>query len=1111
MEEDANREKRKDEDEDETLSHPLTHLFAEIDSEDASLEDTAQSFVERTIRFFDRQNDGVNPIDRDPTLELLTATLLASSGVVPSRTVSRVVELVTERMIDNDEENDQADRIEGLVHSFCENIVVPKRYPIIKRKDFRQNFCEFWSRLIAAAENDLLFRPRFLTTLIPWLSTCSGGALRSLRHTASLAAMTVVSALLRAHAKWIEKRTIAKRRVDTERKKSGTRRTQRLTALEDEYERLKNNATHLERHIMTVFHGVFVHRVDDVSDDIRADAARCFGVWALRGPQLVLSKNASLLAKQTTDFSPAVRLRAVESITMLCSNLSDDQLGPLRKFVGRRREALLGLARDVDDRVLTAGIGMIAAMRKRGLVKDGISIKEREQFESLLFEGNATVQRRAAKHLCAYAPELAPTQATQKQLAALLDVAERYERGEGEMNEDEQSIAHVDTLVRAFGFEMPALSDCEAMIDVLMKDGSAALSERRVVVLVRMMCASYSNLKNRACPVKSRLKGARLEKAANVVENFGATVVRRLPALMSRYLADVDVLRQLVKLPRLVDVRIVDGAQQKRNFTELLDALTRAFSTTSDAQVLNDVAAALQHFAFGRVDHAQRGDARTAVGTVVTDLAAQFERLSAEIRSKDDDTPTRSRRSRRRSRDASSTTSVTVCARRLHYLARWMDVRTWASKDMLRRLMDAFDTASDDPVSSSESLGELSGLLVLWTMWTAESICERVFRLDGGSAATASTDNGGESNDDLPEALRNEMVRLGEDVNRIGRRLIEILRALAKDNGSFRRATTRAAFVALGDLRLIFSRSQIRRKFSRCAEASVLALKLTDEDVLVMAKASSDLLESDDAATASEECDILQTMTLMSGPGVGVAELVESAYLLSLVGRCRTASGEDVLKKWCREMGKRAPRAYLEIQLATLKRTFAECQRGRGDSTVDQETCVNRYMELLTWTKRMSRFFGVGCVPRKLVPAYVNLLRRGIAYALERVPERFSFLDVLDYYVRVLSNADKTSVRRTFEEAVASARIADVRANDENADTANEGLWQAFDSFRATLAGDRVRTTGVAEKEDEVKPSPNSPTLDADMWDDDAASDRPRRTSARSGLRLDDLSDDDEA
>eukprot|EP00940_MAST-03C_sp_MAST-3C-sp2_P001316 g1316.t1 len=1153
----------------------LLFLFDEIRSEDASLEDSVQSFLNRCKRAFANEKSGVR--ERTPPLmEILAVILLSSHGIFEGDEEKNNISLrkVVGMIRDNVKNNEGTLDVETLVDDFCDNVTVPKRYPIVgPGNTFRKSFCEFFKRLVARGEHSMIYREEFLEDAISWIVCCSSGSLRSLRHTASLAAFTIASQMLRVIADLNEKLEIAERRLKTEQKKGSAskKKSKRVADGEKVVEKMETRIASLQQAVMNIFHGVFVHRSDDIAAPIRADAVVAFGTWALLDPEFILSRHVSRLSKQITDFSAIVRLRAVESLTTLCVKLPEESLQSLRTFVGRTRKTLMNIARDIDDRVMAAGIALFTEMRKRKnlLVSNKkLDRVERETFESILFESNAVVQRRAAKYLRANVKGLGSTKVPQRQLVSLIEMAERH----GDVN---YGVKHVDSIVCAFENELEALKDCDAMARLLLKDGGGALStDLSVAILARVMTVSFAQLKRRCDPNVSHLRKRKLEEAKKVAETFGRTLVRELPSMLDRYLADVNIFRELVKLPALIDVEHVESTSgHAKKFASIMSLLQRAFMSNADEQIFVSVAEALQRFT--EASHPQHAVASKQVSVMVTSLASEIATLVAEESSDEGDSSSdvesTKKKSKRRGRvgseiedDEDTRRKSILCVRRLAHLMRWMDVRRWIpdGSSVLERCMAVLETSVtrlDTHAGAADIVREVPNFVVTWLLWQSNSVFSKMFAFQGSEKATK--ENAGvDASSALPGTLCADVDMIRKHVRRLADIFIVALKKLtssgdAKDAVAgkvMRRSAATNIFLALADLRVIFSRSQITRKFVGLAQACDVALNMSDEDIVVMAKASkflfdeigdaiadidedSDEEDEEDAeavvrsrhSVEREEIAILRAMSRLSGPGLRIVANVEGAYLLSLRDRCHSSAGNNIVDAWCRTMGKQDPSRYLDFQLATLKRNFCDRQNDRSDETLTQEQCVENYVALLDSAKKLSRFFGVGHVPKKLVRSYLKLVENGIRFALRNLPERLGFLDVLDYYVRVLSISDTARARRIFDAAVAERGVREFREQDPDSSSRNEGAWEAFDSFDAT-----VRRSRKQKKTNENEPpatgrggvkrrgpsspsrnSPGSPTLHLSDEDERGSPKRMRSSGSRqqrgSSLRLQDLSDEE--
>lgn len=1118
-------------------THPLLKLFdlafptgsekrTKLPNGAHGFQNVASSWIDSYQSRLDAEDDAPN--QTHPVYEVLTLILAASAGRSPRSLPLKVANVVAKHLSNAEEDEEDPDDVETLVDTFCQDVSVPKQYPI-SRKFYRIRFERFWRDFFEQLGEATMYETDFLDTVVSWLVSCSSAPLRALRRTASLAAFAVASQIAKFAVDADKRLSIHRRRVDIERKKKST--SKRAADLEKACDTLETRRDFLRKLFKAIFNGVFVHRSDDVEPMIRADAAVYFGQWGLIDPGRVLKQYVGYLQKQIGDADATVRLRAAESLTRLVEKLPDESVTTIKSFLTRKREQILGLAVDVDDRVLAAGISLCKSMRRRGLIAKQKE-EERTSFENLLFEGSDAVKRKAASFLSEQVLGLSNASGEQstpkQQLLALIELAERHA--------ESSSVAHVDAIVRAFQSETKALDDCGAMCELLLTDskGSKSLTDYQSLALSRMLVASFNTLieRSEAKSFKHRFHSEiKLERTKKTLRAFSVTLLNELPKLFTRFLADANVVRELAELPKLINVDVCALNEKTKTYSELLKHLHKVFETHTDSVILHNVAAAFQHFA--ETSHGRQREASDALGRLVRTTTKRFEALSTTwkkgTRMSDND--------------------LSIALRRLQHLIRWIDIRRWMPADdafdRFVRLLDMcssrlFPTTGGINAAAAHVMWELPGLVVMWTNWAAMSLLRRSFDdLDVVESKDAAEDM---DDDTLQARLRDLRDAIGDVGERLAKMLGMSMENRATMNGEdyvMWRRMVKSIFVALGDFRLFFS------------NADSLSWSVSDEGALAMARASKSLLlespsnddKSSDVATPDDdEQMILRTMIGLSEPGMNVSKTFEASFLLSRLGQCRTDTGNELVEQWSRRMGKLNASRYLLLQQKMLQRKFLECRESGADDDASREACIENYIELLNTSKKLSRFYGVGCPPKALAPAYVSFLREGMTFAVAKLPAQLGFLDVLEYYVRVLSIPEKMRVRKMFDDMIAENAITEVRENDHDALGANEGMWQAFDSFNTSLSAKtsdrrkRDRRTTARRGSDDVErvkvaktskdASPQSANArkndesisamnlsDEDREDNDGAETLTSRQGSdgkrRKALNLDNLSDDE--
>ena len=101
-------------------------------------------------------------------------------------------------------------------------------YPLTSKlptfKKFRKSLAEFLHRLVAAsAETNLMYTTVFIDVFKHWVAAMSSSQLRSFRHTATVLALEVETALCDVAASVEKEMSTTERQVEAERKRKGGR------------------------------------------------------------------------------------------------------------------------------------------------------------------------------------------------------------------------------------------------------------------------------------------------------------------------------------------------------------------------------------------------------------------------------------------------------------------------------------------------------------------------------------------------------------------------------------------------------------------------------------------------------------------------------------------------------------------------------------------------------------------------------------------------------------------------------------------------------------------------------------------------------------------------
>ena len=105
-----------------------------------------------------------------------------------------------------------------------------------------------------------------------WISSLSSSTLRPFRHTATLVALTIMTALCRVANREIELAAQVQRQLESEKKKKGANKA-RLADFQQKVKKNEDNKAFIESRLTGFFDTVYTHRYRDVDPKIRIECA----------------------------------------------------------------------------------------------------------------------------------------------------------------------------------------------------------------------------------------------------------------------------------------------------------------------------------------------------------------------------------------------------------------------------------------------------------------------------------------------------------------------------------------------------------------------------------------------------------------------------------------------------------------------------------------------------------------------------------------------------------------------------------------------------------------------------------------------------------------------
>ncbi|CAJ0954527.1 unnamed protein product, partial [Ranitomeya imitator] len=189
-------------------------------------------------------------------------------------------------------------------------------YPLIRPgiywKKFRSNFCEFTSVLVQQCQYSVIYDGYLLNTIISLLLGLSDSCVRAFRHTSTLSAVKLLTALIRVILNLDINIDNSDRLYEVEKKRTHLKKiNSRLEQLDKKRKKLQQRHREIEDMMDALLKGTFLPRYRDVVSEIRALCIEEIGVWMEMYPLLYLNDSYLKYVGWMLDKVPDVRLRSL--------------------------------------------------------------------------------------------------------------------------------------------------------------------------------------------------------------------------------------------------------------------------------------------------------------------------------------------------------------------------------------------------------------------------------------------------------------------------------------------------------------------------------------------------------------------------------------------------------------------------------------------------------------------------------------------------------------------------------------------------------------------------------------------------------------------------------
>ncbi|GJP51003.1 hypothetical protein CLOM_g10154 [Closterium sp. NIES-68] len=511
-------------------------------------------------------------------------------------------------------------------------------------RSYKANLETFWHSLLVEAQDGLLFDGIFMEKCINYVTLLACKAPRVFRIISTLVGLRMVSTLVEIASTMGEARATTQRQINAEAMRSGGKdENPRMALLRSTLENLHTKIVGVEEMMTQLFSGFFTLRFRDVMPEIRGACVASLGSWISGYPSVFLEdRYLKYLGWALSDHESMVRQSSLQALKALYED--EDCIGALSLFSERFSPRIIHMADDVDASVAVTSIQVAGLLLRHQL----ISLEEVRPVLELITDDLRAVRLVVADLIADYYLPAKVAEAAQasnddgakgrqeRQLQPLLDL----------VGEFTSSDAHMDMLVDALWDKCRLLQDWKLMAKSLLADqGGQGKGKRREVngeslSLCRLLLACamrgtaaslHTHRMDGAAPgsVPGRAKGLfgspnSAQKTPSKKQQEGAAVLqgemtgalmKHLPGMVTRFLADADHLHLVLSIAPLLQFDLFATRHQETSFTSLMAALHDAFLRHTATPILDAAIAA----------------AAAAVETAPAELREEAQRLMDDL------------------------------------------------------------------------------------------------------------------------------------------------------------------------------------------------------------------------------------------------------------------------------------------------------------------------------------------------------------------------------------------------------------------------------------------------------------------------------------------------
>uniref|UniRef100_A0A8C5EHR7 Cohesin subunit SA n=1 Tax=Gouania willdenowi TaxID=441366 RepID=A0A8C5EHR7_GOUWI len=453
-------------------------------------------------------------------------------------------------------------------------------------KKFKTSFCEFIAVLVRQCQYSIIYDEYMMDTVISLLTGLSDSQVRAFRHTSTLAAMKLMTALVNVALNLSINMDNTQRQYEAERNKIVAKRANdRLELLLQKRKELQENQDEIENMMNAIFKGVFVHRYRDSIAEIRAICIEEIGVWMKLYSDAFLNDSYLKYVGWTMhDKQGEVRLKCLTALQGLYYNRELN--ARLELFTSRFKDRIVSMTLDKEYDVAVQAIRLLTLVLNS--TDEVLTPEDCESVYHLVYSAHRPVAIAAGEFLFKKLfsqrepeEEGAPKRRGRQSPNVNLIKTTVFFFLESELHEHAAYL--VDSLWEC-GAEL--LKDWECMISLI-----RSLTDRQETALIEIMLCTVRQAAECHPPVgrgsgkrvmTAKEKKTQLDDRTRMTELFAVA----LPPLLAKYAVDAEKVTNLLQLPQFFDLEIYTTGRLEKHLESLLRQIREIVEKHTDTEVL---------------------------------------------------------------------------------------------------------------------------------------------------------------------------------------------------------------------------------------------------------------------------------------------------------------------------------------------------------------------------------------------------------------------------------------------------------------------------------------------------------------------------------------------